>query len=136
MTGTGHNGGPPLDGVGPHRSASNTCGRCRFWHPPAAADVEARRRWELGLSRRRVREPSGYCHDQPRHDPRSAVRVSGATPAHHSCANWRQKPAPVPAPASPGQGQSWVTIYKGDRVVWQGREEHMPVWARQGEMEL
>lgn len=134
MTGAGHNGGPSLDGVGARGPASNTRGRRRFWHPPAVADVEARRRWESGISRRRVREPSGHCHGHPRHDPRGAVRVSGATPAHHPCANWQERPAPVPA--SPGESRGFVTIYKGDRVVWQGRGEHMPAWARQREMDL
>ena len=58
----GHNGGPPLDfepeklPPGPHY-----CKYCRHWSPPSEWMVRAYEAFRLGLSRKRVKRPSGAC---------------------------------------------------------------------------
>jgi hypothetical protein len=54
----GHNGGPSIDEekddhTGPHY--------CKYWRPPSDWDIRAHEAFQLGISRRRVKRPSGTC---------------------------------------------------------------------------
>ncbi|MDR6849970.1 MAG: hypothetical protein WCS75_00150 [Sphingomonas sp.] len=44
-----------------------------------------------------------------------------ATSDTFGCLNFSAKPPP---PITPGRG--FVTVYEGDRIVWQGHEEDLP----------
>lgn len=117
--GTGHNGGPPLDGepyYGPR-----TCRWCRHWSAAPASEEQAYEWFRLGLSRRRVRRPTGTC-DRVKLAPDKPLAFSASTP-EFSCLNFAAKP--LPPVAMPRRG-GFVTIYEGDKIVWRGTEEDMP----------
>lgn len=128
MTGAGHNGGPSLEE--PVHPPPGTCGTCRHWQPPEPGEVrryEIRRLTGRGAS---VREPSGGCD-------RMLVRP-GAIPAHcgtkgrtSACHNF----APAAPASPPAWGGGYVTVWQGDRIAWQGWEEHLPDQFRREERE-
>jgi len=118
----GHNGGPPLEE--PVAAERGACRRCRHWRLPPEGEQRAYEHFRLGLSRRRVKRPSGAC-DRVIMAPGRPVSFS-ATAAEFSCLNFEAKP-PVPIP----RGGGFVTIYERGRIVWQGAQEAMPARFRQ-----
>lgn len=114
----GHNGGPALDEVeGP--PVPRYCKYCRHWSPPPDSEVSAYEFFRLGLSRRRVKRPSGSCD-------RVLIREGkplafSATTDTFGCLNFFAKP---PEPIARRRG--FVTLYEGDSVIWQGHEEDVP----------
>jgi len=116
----GHNGGPALDEddtSGP--PVPHYCKYCRHWSPPTDEEVRAYEWFRLGLSRRRAKRPSGACD-------RVLMRSGGplsfaATTDTFGCLNFSAKPPPLIP-----RGRGFVTIYEGDRIVWQGHEENLP----------
>lgn len=119
----GDNGRPPLDDAAILRTP-RYCRFCVHWRPPPEAEERAYEYFRLGLSRRRVRLPTGAC-DRVLLQPGKPLSFS-ATSATFGCLNFTPKPDP---PTSKGQG--FVTIYEGDRLVWQGREADMPAEYRE-----
>lgn len=116
----GHHGGPALDDEpewlppGPHY-----CKYCRYWSPPSEWEARTYEAYQLGLSKRRVKRPSGTCdrvlmqHGKP--------LAFAATLDTFGCLNFSAKP-----PALIARGRGFVTIHEGDRVIWQGHEEDVP----------
>lgn len=119
IPGIDHNGGPPLDDDDPAPAASGQCKHCLHWKPPSRADERAYESFRLGLSRRRVRRPSGAC-DRVRTQPGKPVAFS-ATSAEFGCLNFTAKPD-TPRPT----GGGFVTVYEDGQVVWQGNEAMAP----------
>lgn len=115
----GDNGGPPLDDE--PVATIRTCRWCRHWSAPSEREQRDYEHFRLGLSRRRVKRPSGAC-DRVRMAPGKPLAFS-ATVAEFSCLNFAAKP--LPPVAMPRRG-GFVTIYEGDRIVWQGSEEDLP----------
>ncbi|MET0528614.1 MAG: hypothetical protein ABW003_09760 [Microvirga sp.] len=114
----GHNGGPPLDT--PTEPACGRCKHCRHWQAPPEGEQRAYEWFQLGLSRRRVRRPTGSC-DRVLIGPRSTPAFS-ATTAEFGCRNFEAAPPPPPLP----RGGGFVTIWEGGRIAWQGHEENIP----------
>lgn len=113
----GHNGGPPLDEPVPERPGR--CRDCRHWTPPLESlerDYEA---FRLGLSRRRIKRPTGFC-DRVLLGNSKIPAFSGTT-GSFACRNF--EPAP---PKPPPRGRGFVTIWEGDRIVWKGPEDEVP----------
>jgi len=116
----GHNGGPMLDEEeNKEPPGPRYCKYCQHWSPPSEWDVRAYEAFQLGLSKRRVKRPSGTC-DRVLMQPGKPLAFA-ATVDTFGCLNFLAKP---PAPIMRGRG--FVTIYEGDRIVWQGHEEDMP----------
>ncbi len=114
----GHNGGPPLDGSTDHRAGR--CKHCIHWQAPPDNEQRAYEYFRLGLSRRRVKRPSGAC-DRVLLGNSNRPSFS-ATTAEFGCRNFEAS-APKPRPC----GGGFVTIWENDRIVWQGNEEDIPV---------
>lgn len=125
--GLGHNGGPPLEE--PVTPVQGRCRDCRHWRAPPETEQRAYEFLQLGLSRRRVRRPTGAC-DRVVLSAGRAPAFS-ATTAEFGCVNFEAKPHP-PQP----KGGGFVTIYEGGRVVWQGPEEAVPARFNQEELDL
>ena len=117
----GHNGGPPLDDDEEVRGppVPHYCKYCRHWSPPSDREVRDYEYFRLGLSRRRVKRPSGAC-DRVLMRPGGPLSFAATTDTF-GCHNFSAKPPPQPARA-----HDFVMIYEGDRIVWQGREEDVP----------
>lgn len=115
----GHNNGPPLDDDPP--ATIRTCRWCRHWSPPSERQERDYDHFRLGLSRRRVKRPSGAC-DRVLMAPGRPLAFS-ATVAEFSCLNFAARPLP---PRDMPRRGGFVTIYEGDRIVWQGAEEDLP----------
>lgn len=113
----GHNGGPPLDEPLPERQGR--CRDCRHWTPPPESSERAYEAFRVGLSRRRVRKPSGSCDRVLLGNSRNPAFSS--TAGNFSCRNF-EPAAPKPAP----KGSGFVTIWRGNRILWQGPEDEMP----------
>lgn len=122
----GHNGGPPLDA--PTDRRPGLCKHCRHWQPPPDAEQKAYEYFRLGLSRRRVKRPSGSC-DRVLFGNSSQAAFS-ATSADFGCRNFEPSP-PRPRPA----GGGFITIWENDRIVWQGNEEDIPGRFRQQDLD-
>jgi len=120
----GHNGGPPLDD--PARDRPGRCRDCRHWTPPLGSlerDYEA---FRLGLSRRRIKRPTGVCDRVLLGNSR--LPAFSATAGNFSCRNFE------PAPSRPQpRGGGFVTIWIGNRVVWKGPEDEIPSRFRDGD---
>lgn len=112
-----HNGGPPIDR--PDDRQFGRCKHCRHWQAPPEAEQQAYEHYWLSLSRRRVKRPSGTC-DRVLLGTRSST-VFSATSAEFGCRNFEAKPLPR-HPA----GGGFVTIWQGNRILWQGPEEKIP----------
>jgi len=119
----GHNQPPEETPAQPPQGAS--CARCQHWNPPGEAEESAYRAFALGVSKRRVREPSGSC-DRVMHRPGGPLSFAG-TLGRSRCFNFAEGP-----PKKPRRGAAFVTIYEGNRVVWQGREGEEPARFRPG----
>ena len=132
--GIGDNGGPPLDDPARPSQAhaprpyDAACSRCLHWKPPTAREESDYRAWQGGYGRR-VKEPSGYCR-RILHRP-GGHTASGGTMGRNSCHNFEEKPC-----QEPKWGRGFVTIWQGDKIVWQGREGEEPPEFRQGEPDL
>lgn len=113
----GHNGGPPLDD--PVDTRRSQCKHCLHWHAPSDGEQRDYESFRLGLSRRRVKRPSGTC-DRVLLDGRTTT-VFSATTAEFGCRNFQAKPIP-PRPV----GGGFTTIWRNGRVVWQGPEDKIP----------
>ena len=114
---SGHNGGPPLDG--PDARQDGRCKNCIHWHAPPEREQRDYENFRLGLSRRRVKRPSGTC-DRVLLVGRTST-VFSATAAEFGCLNYEAKPRP-PRPV----GGGFVTIWRNGRIAWQGPEEKTP----------
>lgn len=114
----GHNGGPPLDDEDAP-PVPRYCKYCRHWSPPSDGEVRAYEWFQLGLSRRRVKRPAGSC-DQVLMQLGKPLAFS-ATVDTFGCLNFCAKPQP-PIP----RGRSFIRIYEGDCVIWQGHEDDLP----------
>lgn len=115
----GHDGGPPLDDGDALPPVPRYCKYCRHWSPPPDQEVRAYEAFQLGLSRRRVRRPSGAC-DRVLLRPGAPLAFSATTDTF-GCLNFSAKPM---TPMM--RGHAFVTIYEGDQILWQGREEDLP----------
>lgn len=125
--GIGHNGGPALDE--PRSAVAGRCRDCRYWRAPPVREERDYESFRLGLSRRRVRRPTGACD-------RVVLSAGGppafsATAGDFGCVNFDPKPA-----VAPPHGGGFVTIYEAGRIVWQGAEEDLPARFRQEELDL
>ncbi|WP_323042983.1 hypothetical protein [Gemmobacter sp.] len=123
----GHNGGPPLDD--PASDRPGRCRDCRHWTPPPEGlerDYEA---FRLGLSRRRIKRPTGFCDRVLLGN--SKIPAFSGTAGNFSCRNFEPAP-PKPAP----RGRGFVTIWVGNRVVWKGPEDEIPDRFRDGDPDL
>lgn len=116
---SGHNGGPPLDDEAGGPPLPRYCKYCRHWSAPSDREVRDYEAFRLGLSRRRVKRSSGAC-DRVLMQPGKPLAFS-ATVDTFGCLNFSAK---LHEPAVGGRG--FVTIYQGDRVIWQGHEEEVP----------
>lgn len=119
VSGGGHNGGPPLDDE--PAATIRTCRWCRYWAPPPEWEERAYEHFRLGLSRRRVKRPTGSC-DRVLMSPGKTLAFS-ATVGEFSCLNFAAKPMP---PVEIPRRGGFVRIYEGEDVVWQGAEEDIP----------
>jgi hypothetical protein len=87
----GHNGGPALEG--PAETRSGQCKHCRHWKAPSAGEQSAYEAFRIGLSRRRVRRPTGACDRVlVGNNPRPSF---SATVGEFGCRNFEATP---PAP--------------------------------------
>ncbi len=75
--------------------------------------------FRLGLSRKRVKRPSGTC-DRVLLGGQSST-VFSATTAEFGCLNFEAKPRPARPVSS-----DFVTIWRNGRIAWQGPEEKTP----------
>lgn len=92
---------------------SGQCKHCIHWDAPPENEQRAYEWFRLGLSRRRVKRPSGTC-DRVLLPGRKST-VFSATSAEFGCLNFEAKPLPA-RPA----GGGFVTIWRNGRVAWQG----------------
>lgn len=129
-TGPGHNGGPPLDDERPVLRADWACARCAHWKPPSEREQSDYRMFQIGVTKRRVKEPSGIC-DRIMHRP-GGPTAFGGTMGRSSCFNYE----PAPPPPEPQDRRGFVTIWQGDRIVWKGIEGEEPAEFRQQELDL
>jgi hypothetical protein len=123
----GHNGGPPLDELAGQRHGM--CKHCAHWKAPPESELRAYENFRLGLSRRRVKRPTGSCDRVLMGN--STTAVFSATTAEFGCRNF--EPAP---PRPPARGGGFVTIWQNGRIVWQGDEENIPARFLQQELDL
>jgi hypothetical protein len=110
---SGHNGRPPLDE--PDRQCG-MCKHCAHGKAPPEGGQRAYEHFRLGLSRRRMKRPTGSCDRELIGNRTTAV--FSATTAEFSCRNF--EPA---TPKPPASGGAFVTIWENGRIVWQGPEE-------------
>jgi len=111
-------GGPPID-EGADRRAGR-CTLCARLRAPGESEECAYERFRAGLSRRRVRWPTGSCDRALLGDRRTPV--FSATTAETGCGNFE----PAAANPRPGGG-GFVTAWEAGRIVWQGPQEGVPV---------
>lgn len=113
----GHNGGPPLDDPVDRRRPQ--CRHCIHWHAPPENEQRAYEWFRIGLSRRRVKRPSGTCERVLLEGRKTTV--FSATTAEFGCLNFEPKPLPAWA-----AGGGFVTIWRNGRIAWQEPEEKTP----------
>jgi hypothetical protein len=113
----GHNGGPSLEE--PADTRPGQCKHCRHWKAPSEGEQHAHEAFRLGLSRRRVRRPTGACDRVLIGNSR--VPAFSAMVGEFGCRNFEAAPPP-PMP----KGGGFVTIWQGGRIVWEGYEEAIP----------
>ena len=96
---------------------------------PSAGEQSAYEAFRTGLSRRRVRRPTGAC-DRVLigNNPRPSF---SATAGEFGCRNFEAAP-PAPMP----KGGSYVTIWQGGRILWEGVEEAIPARFLQEDLDL
>jgi len=117
----GHNGGPSIDEDGSDYTGPHYCKYCRHWRSPPDWDIRAYEAFQLGISRRRVKRPSGTCDRvlMQRGKPLSFA----ATVDSFSCLNFSAKPS---EPPQWRPELAFVKVYEGDRVIWEGRAADLP----------
>lgn len=121
----GHNGGPALE---PVQRPSGRCLDCRHWTPPPESWTRAYEAFRLGFGRR-VKRPTGSCDRALIGNSRGTAFTS--TDGHFGCTNFDAKAIP---PRPPGGG--YVTIWSGNRVLWEGPEEKVPARFDQTNLDL
>lgn len=132
----GHNGGPSLDedrpatAPPPRLPYDAACVRCQHWTAPTEREESDYRAWQGGYGRR-VKEPSGACH-RVMHRPGGPLSFS-ATMGRSRCFNFERKPDPAPDRRG---ARGFVTIWRGDTILWQGTEGEEPAEFRQTEMDF
>lgn len=124
----GHNGAPPEPLA--RRPYGASCAHCQHWAAPNERDVRDYEAFQRGVIKRRVKEPSGFCH-RILHSPRGTPAAGGCV-GRSFCFNFEEDTRPKPAHDRRG----FVTIYEGDRIVWQGTEGDEPAKYRQAELDL
>ena len=102
---------------------------CRHWEAPSEGERRAYEAFRLGLSRRRVRRPTGACDRVLIGNSR--VPAFSATVGEFGGRNFEAAPLPPMA-----KGGGLITIWQNDRVVWQGREEEIPARFLQQDLDL
>jgi len=115
----GHNGGPALEDEDRGQPTPHYCKYCRHWSPPPDWEVRAYEAFQIGVSKRRVKRSSGSC-DRVLIQYGKPLSFATTTDTF-GCLNFSAKP-PVPI----ARGHGFVTVYEGDRIVWQGHEEDLP----------
>jgi hypothetical protein len=123
---SGHNGGPSLDELD---RQYGMCKHCAHWKAPPESEQRAYEHFHLGLSRKRVKRPTGSCDRVLIGNKTTAV--FSATTAEFRCRNF--EPAP---PKPPARGGGFVTIWQNGLIVWQGDEENIPARFLQQELDL
>jgi hypothetical protein len=124
----GHNGAPSEP---PRRLPHGpSCARCHHWEAPHDRDIRDHEAFQRGVSKRRVREPAGFCH-RILHSP-NGYPAAGGCVARSFCFNYEDDQRPKPEQGRRG----FVTIYEGGRIVWQGTEGDEPAEFRQAELDL
>lgn len=132
-----HNGGPPLDddrpaaAEAPRLPYDAACARCLHWTAPSEREESEFRHWQMTGRGRRVKEPSGHCF-RVMHRPGGPIAFA-ASMGRSRCFNFEKKPDPEPGP---GRGKGFVTIWRGDKILWQGTEGEEPAEFRQTELDL
>lgn len=124
----GHNGAPPEPPARLPYGAN--CARCQHWAAPSERDVRDYEAFQRGVTRRRVKEPSGFCH-RILHSPRGTPAAGGCV-GRSFCFNFEEDTRPKPEQDRRG----FVTIYEGGRIIWQGTEGDEPAEYRQAELDL
>ncbi|MAM75885.1 MAG: hypothetical protein CMO29_18985 [Tistrella sp.] len=124
----GHNGAPPEPPARLPYGAS--CAHCQHWTAPSERDVRDYEAFQRGVTKRRVKEPSGFCH-RILHSPRGRPAAGGCV-GRSFCFNFEEDTRPKPEQDRRG----FVTIYEGGRIVWQGTEDDEPAEYRQAELDL
>lgn len=134
MRGIGDNGGPCLQDEGrptlPRLLYDAACCRCRHWNPPSEREKADFRAFQAGVKMRRVKEPAGSC-GRVQHRPGGPLSFS-ATLGRSRCYSFESKDTPSRDPRTRGH----VTIWQGDRILWQGTEGDEPAEYRQEELPL
>lgn len=133
MRGIGDNNGPPLDDGPPdppRLAADAACCRCAHWTAPSAREESDYYAYKIGIERRPVKEPRGSCL-RVQHRPGGPLAFS-ATVARGSCFSYEPKPVTPTDPPTRG----FVTIWRGDKILWQGTEGEEPAEFRQEELDL
>lgn len=128
MTRPGDNGGPELDPQAIPDGAA--CCRCQHWTAPSERAVGEHRMYEIGVSKRPVKKPTGSCNRvlvRP-----GAIRAFATTSAYSACLNYEDDTRHAPGIDRRG----FTTIWQGDRIVWQGIEGDEPAEYRQQELPL
>ncbi|WP_230588582.1 hypothetical protein [Sphingobium yanoikuyae] len=124
----GHNGAPPEPPA--RRPYGASCAHCQHWAAPSERDVRDYEAFQRGVTRRRVKEPAGFCH-RILHSPRG-IPAAGGCVGRSFCFNFEQDTRPKPEQDRRG----FVTIYEGGRIIWQGTECDEPAEYRQAELDL
>lgn len=101
------------------RHRDRCCRYCRHWHAPDPTLLAAFDPFREGITKRPVKQPVGHC-DQVLIATGRPVSFSTTAPGF-TCLNF-QAFAPMSVPS----GDGMVTVYEGDRIVWQGQEVDMP----------
>jgi hypothetical protein len=91
---SGHNGGPPLDE--PADRQRGMCKHCVHWKAPPESEQRAFEHFRLGLSRRRVKRPTG-SRDRVLIGNRTTA-VFSATTAEFGCRNFESGAAEAARP--------------------------------------
>lgn len=112
----GHNGGPPLDEPVDRRSGQ--CKHCIHWDAPPENEQRAYEWFHLGLSRRRVKRPSGTC-DRVLPPGRKTPCSRLPRPSSDALTSRRSRSRPL-------DRGDFVTIWRNGRIAWQGPEENIP----------
>lgn len=95
------------------------CRHCRHWHAPAATLLAAFDAFRAGITKRPVKQPIGQC-DRVLIAEGRPVSFSATAPGF-TCLNF-QADAAMSVPAHDGM----VTVYEGERIIWQGNQEDLP----------
>lgn len=101
------------------QQGNQCCRYCRHWNAPPATLLAAYDAFREGITKRPVKQPAGHC---------DRVLVAAGRPVSFSttapsfvCLNFQ-----LLASASGSTGDGMITIYEGNRIVWQGQKADLP----------